>query len=163
MDGGGDIGSFGQPLKRVVNRHAQARQHGQIPIHGVRVERGAADGDIIKSPRAFADFVKADEKLSVGEPRERAAAREALQVNDPVEILRAHPADAAEHFRPMTRRSPASSLEMHNAGQIGIAFEQRGEVGINPPENIGGGQMTFEQPEDGQGLDDIAERAGFEN
>jgi len=163
LDGGGDIGSFGQPLKRVVNRHAQARQHGQIPIHGVRVERGAADGDIIKSPRAFADFVKADEKLSVGEPRERAAAREALQVNDPVEILRAHPADAAEHFRPMTRRSPASSLEMHNAGQIGIAFEQRGEVGINPPENIGGGQMTFEQPEDGQGLDDIAERAGFEN
>ena len=163
FDGGGDGGTFGQPLKMVVNRHAESRQHGEIPVHGVGVERGAADGDIIKSPRAFTDFIEADEKLSVGEPGERAAAREALEINDPVEILFAHPAEAAEHLRPVARRRPALALEADDAGQIGIAFEERRESGINPPENFACGQMTFEQPEDGKGLDDIAERAGFEN
>ena len=63
----------------------------------------------------------------------------------------------------MTRRGPAPPFETHDAGQIGVAFEERGEVGVNPPENFAGRQMTFEQPQDGQGLDDIAERAGFEN
>lgn len=159
---GGDGGAFGQPLKIFVNRHAEPRQHGEIPIHGVGVERCAADGDIIKSPRAFADFVEADEEFSIGEPRERAAAREALEVNDPVEILRAHPAEAAEHFRPVTRRRPTLALEADDAGQIGIAIEERREVGINPPENFAGGQMAFNEPQHGQGLDDIAERAGFE-
>jgi hypothetical protein len=57
---------------------------------------------------------------------------------------------------------PSFALKADDAGQIGIAFEERRECGINPPENFAGGQMTFEQPEDGQGLDDIAERAGFE-
>ena len=160
---GGNFRSFGQPLKMVVNRHAQARQHGQIPVHGVGVKRDAPDGHVVESPRAFADFVQTNEKLSIGEPGKSAAAGEALEVNDPVEILRAHPAEAVEHFRPVTRRGPASPLETHDAGQIRVVFEERREVGVNPPENFGCGQMTFEQPEDGQGLDDIAERAGFKN
>ena len=159
----GDCGLFGQPLEIFVNRHAQMRQHGQIPIHGVGVKRGAPDSHVIKSPRAFADFVEADEKFPVGEPGERAAAREALEVNHPVEILFAHPADAAKHFRPVPRLAPAPALKADDAGQIGVAFEEWREVGINPPENFTGGQVAFEQPEDGQGLDDIAERAGFEN
>ena len=120
------------------------------------------DGNVVKSPRAFADLVEADEEFSVGEPRERAAAREALEINDPVEILRPHPAEAAEHFRPVPRRGPALPLKTHDARQIGIAFEERREGGVNPPENFGRGQMPFEQPQHGQGLDDVAERTGFE-
>ena len=90
----GDLRLFGQPLEMVVDGHAEVGQHGQIPIHRVGVERGAADRQIIKAARAFADFVEADEKFAVGEPRERAAARQALEVNHPIEILFAQPADA---------------------------------------------------------------------
>ena len=146
-----------------MNRHAERRQHGQIPVHGVRVKRFSRDGEVVKAARAFADFIEADEKFSAREPRERAAAREALQVNDEIEILRAQPADAAEHFRPVLRFAPASALEADDAGQIGIAFEERGEGRVNPPENFRGAEMMFQQPQHGQRLDHVAERTGFEN
>ena len=163
LDGGGDCGPFGQPLKICADRHAQTRQHGQIPIHGMCVERWAADGDVVKSPRTFADFVEADEEFSIGEPCERAAAREALEVNDPVEILRPHPADAAKHFRPVTRRRPAPAFKADDAGQIAVAFEERRELRINPPKNFARRQMAFEQAQHGQRLHHVAERTGFEN
>ena len=133
---GGDLRAFRQPLEIVVNRHAELRQHGQIPVHGVRVKRRAADGEVVKAARAFADFVQADEKFPVGEPGERAAAREALEVNHQIEILFAQPADAAEHFRPVPGRRPALAFKADDAGQVGIAFEQRARGGINPPENF---------------------------
>jgi len=59
--------------------------------------------------------------------------------------------------------APAFALETDDAGQIGIAFQQRRERGINPPENFRSGMMQLQQTQDGQCLDDIAERAGFEN
>src|ERR1019366_5968494 len=98
---GGDLRPVWQPLEIFVNGHSEWRQRCQIPVHGVSVKRSAADGDIVKSARAFADFVQADEKFPVGEPGERAAAGEALQINHEIEMLVAHPADAAEHFRPV--------------------------------------------------------------
>jgi hypothetical protein len=52
---------------------------------------------------------------------------------------------------------------MDDASQIGIAFEQRRERGINPPENFRVGQMKFEQAQNGQRLDHVAERTGFED
>jgi hypothetical protein len=126
----------GQPVEIFMNGHAERRQHGQIPVHGVRVKRFSRNGEVVKTARAFADFVEADEKFSAREPRERTAAREALQVNDEIEFLFAEPADAAEHFRPVLRLRPAFAFEADDAGQVGIAFEQRRERGINPPENF---------------------------
>ena len=107
--------------------HAERRQHGQIPVHGVRVKIFARHGDIVKTARAFADFIEADEKFSACEPRKRATAREALQINDEIELLRAQPADAAKHFRPVLRARPAFALEADEAGQIRIAGDERRE------------------------------------
>ena len=69
--------------------HAERRQHGEIPIHSVRVIRRTADDDVVETVRAFARFVEAGEKFAVGEPREDAGARETLQVYDEIEFVRA--------------------------------------------------------------------------
>ena len=105
---------------------------------------------------AFADFIKADEEFSAREPGERAAAREALQINDEVKVLFAQPADAAEHFRPVRRFGPAFALEADDARQVGIAFEERGKAGINPPENLRVAEMQLQQTQHGQRLNDVA-------
>src|SRR5260221_5459684 len=144
-----------------MNGHAELRQGGEIPVHGVRVESFSRHGEVVKTARAFADFVESGEKFSVGEPCERAAAREALEVNDEVEILFAQPADAAKHFRPVPQFAPASALEADDAGQVGITFEERREVGINPPENFRAAEMKLQKTQHRQRLDDIAERAGL--
>ena len=114
-------------------------------------------------PLHVSGFIEADEKFSAREPGERAAAGEALQINDEVEVLRAEPADAAQHFWPMLRLAPAPSLEADDAGQITIAFDERSERGINPPENFRVAEVLLQQTQDGQGVDDIAEGTGFED
>ena len=146
-----------------MNRHTERRQHGEIPVHGVRVKGFSRDGEVIKPARAFAGLVEAGEKFSARKPRERAAAQQALQVDDEVEISRAQPADAAQHFRPVLRTRPALALETDHAGQVKIAFEQGCQCGVEPPENFTRGKMPLEQTQDGQRLDDVAERAGFED
>ena len=111
-----------------MNRHAERRQHGQIPVHGVREKTLARNGEIIKAARAFADFIQTDEKFSAGEPCEDPAAQQALEVNDQVEMLRAQPPDAVEHFRPVRWFAPPLALEADDAREIGIACEQREQV-----------------------------------
>src|ERR1035437_4084247 len=143
--------------------HAERREHGQSPIQGVRVERFARHGEVVKAAGTFAGFVEADEKLSAREPRESATAEQALQINDEVEVLRAQPAEAAKHFRPVRRFGPAFALETDYASQIGIAFEQRCERRINPPENFRFAEMELQQTQHRQRLDDVAEGAGFED
>ena len=61
------------------------------------------------------------------------------------------------------RGCPALALKADDAGQIGIAFEQRRERGINPPENFRVAEMQFQQSQHRQRLDHVAERTGFEN
>lgn len=160
---GGDLWALGEPVEILVNGNAERRQHGEIPIHGVRVKTFARHGDIVKAARAFAGFVEADEEFSAREPREDAAAQEALEINDEIEFLRAQPADAGEHFRPVTRFVPAAAFKADDAGEIWIAFEQRRERTVNPPENFSLWIMQFQQTQHGQRLKNVAERAGFEN
>ena len=59
--------------------------------------------------------------------------------------------------------APAPPLEAHDACQITITFDERSERGIYPPEYLRVAILKFQQTQDGQGVDDIAERTGFEN
>src|ERR1700723_1957301 len=113
-----------------MDGNAERREHGQIPVHGVGVEGFARDGDIVKAARTLAGFVEADQKFPAAEPRENAAAKEALQINDEIEFLGAEPADAVKHFVPVLGMSPAAAFKADNAGQIRIVFEERREGGI---------------------------------
>jgi len=137
--------------------HAEVRQDGQIPIHGVRVKGVAWHGQVVKTARAFPDFIEAHQLFPVGQPGEDGAPREALQVNDQVEMLGAQATDAAAHLRPVARAAPAFALEAHDASQVGIAFQQRRQPGLDPPEDLRLGPMEFQQPQDGQGLNHVAE------
>lgn len=163
LDGGGAGGAFRQPGERGVGGDAERVEDGQIPVHGVRVEGSPAHGHIVEASRAFAHFIQTDEQSAVGEPGKGGTAGQALEVNDPVEFLRARPADAAEHFGPEPGFGPAFAFKEDEAGQIGIAFNERGEGRVNPPVDFAPGQVEFEQPEDGQGLDDIPEGTGLED
>ena len=156
-------GSFWQPVEIMFHFHAERRQHGEIPIHGVRVIGRAADDDVVETVRAFARFVETGEKFPVGEPREDAGAREALQIDDEIELVRAEPRDGAQHFRPVAWFAPAPAFKVDESGQVRIAFQQRRETGINPPEDLRVRMVTLQQTQHRHGVDDIAKRTGFED
>jgi hypothetical protein len=63
----------------------------------------------------------------------------------------------------VNRRSPPSPLEAHDPGKIGIALQQWGESGINPPVNLTFGEMPLEQSQYRQRLNHVAERTGLED
>ena len=123
--------TFRQPLKISVDGHAEVRQDGQIPVHRVGMERGAADRQVIKAARAFPDLVEADEKFSVGEPGERAAAGEALEVNHPVEILFAFSASVYTGSR--VWRRPRQAPMHRTARRRPRAPERSPPAGAGPP------------------------------
>lgn len=162
-DGGSDGGALGQPVEMVVDGDVEVREDGKVPVDGVGVKGFAWDGDVVEAAGAFADFVESDEFLAAGEPGEDGAAGKALEVDDEVEFLRAEPADAAEHFGPVLWLGPAFAFEADDAGEVWVAFKERGEPGIDPPVDLGVGTAEFQQTQDGQRLDDVAERTGFED
>src|SRR5438874_4231498 len=97
------------------------------------VERSAARSQIVQCPRSFARFIEADGQRAIGQPGEGAATKQALQINDPVKTLLAHPPDAAPDFTPVLWPGPAPAVEENQTGQIRIAAQQRRKVGLDPP------------------------------
>jgi hypothetical protein len=57
----------------------------------------------------------------------------------------------------MPRRGPAATIEENQARQVRVAFEQRRQLGIDPSVNPAVRQMPFEQPQDRQRLDYVAQ------
>ena len=78
---------------------------------------------VVESARPFAGFVEADGELAVGQPGEDAAAHEALQIDDPVEVLQPQPPHAAPDFVPVTRYGPTTALKPDHARQVWVAFQ----------------------------------------
>src|SRR4051812_4529198 len=96
--------------------------------------------DVVKDPRAFATIVEADGIFAIGQPGHNSAAEEALQVDDPVEVMGADLTQTRPGFVPANRRSPPVAVERDDPGQVGIAFEQRNQSTAEPPINLAGGQ-----------------------
>jgi len=155
-DIGGDGRSLGQPLERGVEGDAEQGQDGQVPIGGMGVEGVAGHGKVVKTAGAFPDLVEADQFFAIGQPGDDGGAGEALEVDDEVKILFPQPADGAKHFGPMAGPGPAAAFEADDAGEVGIVLEQGHQGGVEPPIDLGGGPVPFQQTQHGQGLDDIA-------
>src|SRR5271154_860038 len=102
----------------------------------MRVKIFAWDRHIIKSARPLAGIIQPDQKILARQPAKDRAAQQTLQINDQVELLGAHPADAVDHFRPVKRMSPAPTFETDQSRQVRIAFQERGQRGVDPPENL---------------------------
>lgn len=151
-----------QPREILVHGNAECGERGKIPIDGVGVIAGARDGQIVKTTGTFANFIEPHQQFTCRQPSEGPATSEALKVEDEVETLGAHPADTAEHFGPVAGVGPATAFKPDQAGQVGVPLEKRSETGINPPINLRGGVVLFEEPQDGQRVDDVAERTGLE-
>ncbi len=58
---------------------------------------------------------------------------------------------------------PALALEWKDAGEVWIAIEERDEIGVQPPVDFAFGQVPLEQTQNRQSLDDVTQRARFEN
>src|SRR6478672_6691090 len=63
----------------------------------------------------------------------------------------------------MARRGPTLPMERHNPRQVRVLFQQRHEIGFQPPIDLTPRQVTFEETEHRQGLDNVPERTGLEN
>src|SRR5690348_3804444 len=63
----------------------------------------------------------------------------------------------------MERRRPSPPFKHENAIKVRIAIHQLAQRCINPPIDFTPRKMQPEQAQDGQRLDDIAERTRFEN
>ena len=163
LHGAGRLSARRQPDEIPVHRHAQAPEHFQIPIHRVRAKTGARHGDIVESARPFAGIVQADRQAAIGQPGEQPAAGQALQIQHPVELARAHLPDAGHHFVPVQRRGPAPAFEEKEAIEVRVVLQQSAQRRINPPMNSTVGEVPPEQAQDRQRLNHVAQRTRFKN
>ena len=111
---------------------------------------------------ALAGVVQSDGGLAIGEPGEEGAAAEALKIENDIEAHLADGTNARPYRGPPGGLALAFAIENKQAGEVRVVFQQRGEARLNPPEDFAVRQMAFEHSEDGEGLDHVAEGAGFE-
>ena len=86
-----------------MNRHPQQAQRFQIPIDRMGVKGRSSHDQIVKATRAFARVIETDGQLTVGQPRKRSAARQALQIDHPIELESAHAPNTGQQFVPVQR------------------------------------------------------------
>jgi hypothetical protein len=161
--GGGHGGPFGKPDESGVDRDTKMREHSKIPIDRMRQRRGSGHGDVVESRRAFAPVLKADREPTVGQPGHDGASGQALQIDYPVKLPAANVAKTPAGFAPIAGRGPPPPVKRDNPRQVGIAFQQRSQSLVKPPENFSLGTMQLDEPQHGQRLHHVAQRAGFED
>lgn len=101
--------------------------------------------------------------MAAGEPGKECAAGQTLEVDDEVEFLAANALDAFDQGTPMEGRGPAFAIEGINTVQLWIVLEKGREFGGDPPIDLVGWIMVFEQAENWESLDDISEGTRFKN
>jgi hypothetical protein len=72
-------------------------------------------------------------------------------------MLRAQFPDAAQHFRPLPGQTPPLAIKQVKAAEVGVASEEFGQLGGNPPVDGVLSVMGLEQSEHRKRLDHIAE------
>src|SRR5258705_7459781 len=123
---------------------------------------GTRDHDVVKPPRSFTRVVQANGASPIGQPRHDATAEKALQIDHPIEAVRAELLKAVPGFLPAQWRSPPFAFKWDSPGQVRISLKQGNEPPIKPPINFARGQLLFQKPQNREGLDDISERTRFE-
>lgn len=154
-----DIRAGREPVKTIVDRNVDQRKHSQVPVDGVSVVARAWNSDIVEGSGSLALVVHADREPAASQPREQAAASQSLQVDDQIETMPAHAADVADELGEFAWSSPSLAVKSVEPGQIAVALEHLGQFRSDPPIDFRGRVMLFEQAQDRQRLNDIAQRA----
>ena len=104
---------------------------------------GTVDDVIIIASRPFPFPIEAYREVSIGQPCQGTAARQALEVDDPIEALGAHPSNGVPESAPIFGPSPAAAFEGDEPSQIRVVLEQGGQAGVNPPVDIAFGELAL--------------------
>ena len=113
----------------------------------------------------FAGVGEAEDAPAIGaaEAGDEGGAEEALEIEDQVGFA------GGDLFRPAGDARPAGGAAELAAGEVDdfidvrVAVEQRCPFGIDEPAEVGRGPAPFDEGDGGEGVDDVAEGAGFED
>ena len=129
----------------------------------MRVITRARNNHVIERPRSFARIIQADGPSSIRQPCDNPAAKQTLQIDHPIELMRPNSPDTPRQLRPVPNRPQPLALERNDPRQVRIAFQQRGQSPVQPPINLARGQMLLDQTQDRQRLHHVTERTRFED
>ena len=113
----------------------------------------------------FAGVGEADDATAVGaaEAGDEGAAEEALEIEDEVGFA------GGDLFRPAGNARPAGGAAELAAGEeddfidVRVAVEEGSPLGIDEPTEVRRRPALFDEGDGGEGVDDVAEGAGFED
>jgi hypothetical protein len=109
----------------------------------------------------FASVGKADAHGGAGCPGQKAAAEEALEIDDEVELFGAEAFDEFQEFdvdaHVEADGAVAFAIEGNDLLQIGLVLEEIDERGGDEPSEVGIRIATAEQMQDGEGMNQIAQ------
>ena len=94
------------------------------------------------------------------------AAEKALEVEGEIEAAGGEGAGLAapgEEAGDGVHAAELAARERDNGGEVGVAVEQGGPFRVHDPVEAGGGVCQLERMDGGEGVDDIAERAGLDD
>ena len=153
-----------RPFERHGGFDAECGDEGEVAIDGVRLG-GHVHGLVVEMAGAFAGVGEADDASAIGaaEAGDEGAAEEALEIEDEVGFA------GGDLFRPAGDARPAGGAAELAAGEVDdfidmrVAIEERCPFGIDEPAEVRVRPAFFDEGDGGEGVDDVAEGAGFED
>ena len=153
-----------RPFERQCGFDAEGGDEGEVAGDGVRLG-GHVHGLVVEMASAFAGVGEADDATGVGaaEAGDEGAAEESLEIEDEVGFAR------GDLFRPAGNARPAGGAAELTAGEVDdfidvrVAVEERRPLGIDEPAEVRVRPAFFDEGDGGEGVDDVAEGAGFED
>ena len=116
-------------------------------------------------PRALARIREADDAPARGaaEAANEGAAEEALEIEDEVRRARGDLFRPAGDARPAGRPAELAARKVDDFIDVRVAVEQRRPLGVDQPAEVRLRPALFDEGDGGEGVDDVAEGAGFED
>jgi len=161
LEGVGERSTGGELEVEGLDGDVEVLEAGEVALGGG--DGGVGDVFVIERAGAFAGGFQADAAGAAGGPGHQGAAEEALEVDGDVVLFVAELAAPAPDFGEAHGRGPAFAGVKDGLAQAGMALEDFGEGVVDDPVDLGGRPAALESGEDGQRLDDVAERAGFDD
>ena len=127
----------------------------KVAVNGVNVRN--QHNFVVEHPRTFAGVAESDAARGGSGAGEEAAAQEALQVNDDVELAGVELPEQRKEFAGLL------TVERNQFVDDGCVLEQRGEVVVDEPGDVSVGKTASDAGDGRQGVNNVAERAGLDD
>ncbi len=167
----GRRGAFGvrdgqvEDLGQIVE--SKGAGHGPVAIHRVRLARPRRKAIGMEDPGEFPSRIEPQTDRGARAPGKEPTAEQSLEVDDEVESVRAQIAQEASQrasgLRAVSSAGVKAAVELDRLVELRVTREQRNEGTSEEPGNAGVGIPNAQPVQNGQRVDDVAERTGLDD